>query len=344
MQPGQEPGAVGHHQTTGLQPLAHPRLVQQQGQRAGVDLAGLATTGPAVQTGGMRVVGAGAAIASQQHQARVVGAQAHRAQRRGGSLYAGVKLGVSRHEKSRAQLLALRRREARLLHGNRAGLATEAALQQLTGKQQAAGLHEGEARTRTAAKRLPLLAPLQLLAPLLGQRLAQARYVTGVGEAQARRQQAWQLRTLHVAAQRPVGHEHREEAGKAQRLHFGSAGFQGAAVDLRAHIDAEHGLHGGFRSCHVGAGGVMQAVAQRLLVATLQRGLPQPVDPLCAPGLVNARCRAVPGRGQPAGHVQFGMAFVQQPLPGHPHGQQVDDLLVVVLRQPCLPTLVGAPR
>jgi hypothetical protein len=139
---------------------------------------------------------------------------------------------MSTRASSSGQPTALRGGQASLLDRSRGVLAAEAVLEQFASEKQAAGLDEGEARACATAEGLPLLTPLQLAAPLPRHHLAQAGGIALVGDAITRREQARQLRARHCAAQRPVGNEHREEAGKAQRLHLRAAGFERAAVYL----------------------------------------------------------------------------------------------------------------
>ena len=72
-----EMGANRNLDPQAAQVFAHGRGVEQVGQHAGVDLAGLATAGAAVKAAGVRVVKALAAVAGQQHQWREGAHQPH---------------------------------------------------------------------------------------------------------------------------------------------------------------------------------------------------------------------------------------------------------------------------
>ncbi len=64
---GQEVRAGGHVDAEAAQVLANGRGIERVGQHAGVNLARLAAAGATVEASGMRVVGAAAAVAGQQH-------------------------------------------------------------------------------------------------------------------------------------------------------------------------------------------------------------------------------------------------------------------------------------
>ncbi len=64
-----------------MQPLTHGRVVQQAGQRAGVDLAGLAAAGTAIEPCALRVVLTLAAVTYQQNQRGQALGEVHARQR-----------------------------------------------------------------------------------------------------------------------------------------------------------------------------------------------------------------------------------------------------------------------
>lgn len=256
----------------------------------------------------------------------------HRAEGGGRHGHSGFGVGPAAGGQTRPQTSPLFQRQAGLLDGQRRRVAARDSLDQLAGVAQPACLDEAEGRARAALEAPPLLAPQQRAFALLAQHLAQRGRVALVGHAQPRRLQAGQLRPHRFAAQRPVRDEHREEAGEAQRLHRRAGGLECTSARLGAHVDAEHRLHGGH--CSVGRRHRRphQPATQGRLVAALERGLPQPVVVQCRLGVGKDGVAAAPGLGQTVGRGDVFVALLQQPFPGQPHGQQVHDLVVVLLQ------------
>ena len=105
-----------------MQAHAHGGVVEQLGQHARIDFAGLATTGTAVQAGGVRIVGAGTAVARHQNKPCIVCGQTHRTERGGRRVDTRCQVRAAAGGQTRAKLLQRLRWQAGLLDSY--GLAT----------------------------------------------------------------------------------------------------------------------------------------------------------------------------------------------------------------------------
>ncbi len=176
-------------------------IVEGGGGEAGVDVAGVAAAGAAVERGGVGVVGAVAAVAADQDEAGEVLRQAHvaqRALRERGAIGGGRSSDFAASARGRPAVLA-------------------AGSDQLAPKARPSGFDEGEAGGRGVLERLPRT----LLAPLPG----------GVGRrgfaaVDRRDEQHRAARRGLAGVGRLVRHGKPEEAGEAERVGAGQRGLQ----------------------------------------------------------------------------------------------------------------------
>ena len=142
---------------------------------------------------------------------------------------------------------------------------------------------------------------------------------------------------------------HAEEAGEAKRLCLRADGLERPAYHLRAHVDAEGGLHHrALRADLMGVGRsrLVQISHELALIAELERGQQDVLDMLWLGRRLGGRLTAAeafadlaPARGQ----LRAGLVLEDQHVPGEADRQQLDDGLVLAADQLLLPTQQAGP-
>ncbi len=350
VQRGQEVRALGNDPGPAWPVLdPHRRRVEQVGQRAGVDLAGLAAAGAAVQAGGVRVVGGLAAVAGQHHQRREVLRDPHRIEDAGRQTRGGCRVGAGLRQ-ARA-VGGLGGAQARVFPARGRGLAGQGVFQQLGAVGQAAGLHEAEARGGGCAQVGPALAPGERALAAFGERLAQAFFFgDALADRDGGREQTGQLRAGHArcppGCRRWADQRSRRNRGwrcRARRIRGRGETPRSARRCRTPPAPRAWALRrraAGARPagrCTAAAGSAISSAScssQSTCCSAWWRAISASA---CAPLL----SPAVAAEGGRAGSRSV---VAQQQFPGQPDRQQVHDLVVIPAAQPRLPALIRAPR
>ncbi len=309
-------------------PRARRQVVQQGRRRAGVDLSGLAAAGPAVETGGVRVVTRAAAVARQHHEAREVAGEAHAA------------------EHPRRERPSLLRRQRRSVRGSddprfvrRLARAREsqAIREERTRVGQPHRLDERERGQRVGLERAPARGAPDRAGAKLG--LVRTRRLRC---AEPRSEETGHLRVRAIHAEGLVLQREAEEPREAEGLDRRGRTLEPAPHHLRAHVDAEHGLHRGRARPRLRTPGG-ESAHEVFAPGDLHRALEEPVIGARHLGRGIDRGPARHAGRPPPGH-RVAARPVDEPLPREADREQVDDRGVVPAGQPRRPPPVRAPR
>ena len=202
-------------------------IVQQAGQQARIDLARIATAGAAMQPAGMGVVDDVGAVPRQQHEPREIGRQRH-----------GPQHGLGRLGREPQDRAAGSRRGAGSF-GAGWPRSPSASLTELADIDRSGRLDEGEGRDGRELEAAP--------GPL-GARLQARRLVRSASSGPPERvvrpgfSSTGKRSSCTSEAKPAVRSGQAEKAREPQGLDTGVHGFERAAKDLGAHIDAEGSL------------------------------------------------------------------------------------------------------
>ena len=339
VQSGDEYGVGRNLQAAPRQGRTHGRVIEQVGEDARVEVAGLTAAGTAVESGSVRVVGALTAVADQGDDARLDPGQAHGAQHGLGQVRALLRSIGSRDDQPGTQCRALIRGQACVGHGAACRGRRQTASNQPERVADAEGLDQAERGCRQLPGRSPAGACPQALPAAMTQVVGVAAGGRLLGDLERRRQQAGQARLVQSGADRRVGDRQAEEAGEAGRTQVRRDRFEGTPEHLGTYVDAEHRqyLAGGLVTTRAGSG---QRSTQALLVGDLERALAGPRK--AASGWLGIA--SLPGLAPVCpGRIILAATVIEQALPGQADRQEFLHAGVVAAAQPGLPAPVGAP-
>ena len=322
---------------------AHVRLGEQSSECARIHLARLSATRAAVQAGGHRVVLGRCAVAHEREHRRKITRKAHGAQDARRQCDARGQLDCAAvsaaRERGPQRSMSVGRCAQRIA---RARAQPEAVAYERGRPPKPRRFDKRESGHGARSKPLPRERVTEP-ASRIDARIAPVR--ARVLRDQRRWEQPWQLRPRRTG-ERLVRDRQAEEPGEAERAHRRRDLLERATERLGADVDAEHDLRArrlDHRRTRYGRS-CTELAGKFLLIGELQCALHDPV--------VAARCLRLnrtrgpfvlrgPPFGAPRGRT---LETKQQELPREPHGQQVHERVVVLVRETRLPSPMGARR